>query len=870
MRHADIRKTFIDYFAANGHTVVKPSNIIPSDDPTLLFTNAGMNQFKDALLGREKRDYTRAANSQPCMRVGGKHNDLDAVGNDGRHNTWFEMLGNWSFGDYYKEEAIAFAWELVTKHYDIDTSRLYASVYKDDDESAALWKRIANLPNDRIVRLGDIDKGDEENFWSMGPVGPCGPCTELYYDQGAALGEDVVGGETDRYLEFWNLVFMEFNRDENGALTPLPMKSVDTGMGLERITAIKQGKTNVFHTDVFMPIIAEIAEKTGREFAGADAAAMCVVADHARALTFVVADGGVFDRAGRGYVLRRILRRATLHGHHLGMNEPWIHTLVPTVIDVTGHTVVDPATVARVQAAIRDEEEKFFRTLDRGIVYFTKTLDTLKQGSGRNIGGDDAFLLYDTYGFPIDLTRILAEKEGYGVDLTAFDDKLEEQRTRSRDAGQFYDEGGWETVATGPESGFAGYDIETLTVTPLRFRATETGYDLVLDKTPFYVEGGGEESDRGRLTADRLDMTVDHVNRTDAGVIHTGRFVVGGPDDLRKAGALTATVDLVRRRAKAAHHTATHLLHAALRKTLGDSVQQKGSLVTQERFRFDFAANRAMTPDEIAVVEEQVNRWIAEGRSVVRHVDVPFQEALDMGALAFFSDKYGDKVRVVDIPETSTELCGGNHVADTAAVGGFVILAESSVGSGVRRVEGVAQTAAARVLSQYRNVVDELTAGLNVTVDQLPGRVAQLTETIKKLTREKEKLAKEALSGKGAANLDDEIVAFDGVPTLVKAIDVGDAASLKEAVDALRNKRPDGVFILVGETDDRGFVVIGVGAEAVKRGLNAGKLAKEIGGKLGSGGGGRPDFAQTGFKGHTTDEATAIARDALAARIGAV
>ncbi|MEI7608721.1 MAG: alanine--tRNA ligase, partial [Rhodospirillaceae bacterium] len=570
MKASDIRTRFLDFFQARGHTIVRPSNIIPANDPTLLFTNAGMNQFKDALLGRETRSYTRAADCQPCMRVGGKHNDLDAVGKDGRHHTWFEMLGNWSFGDYYKEDAIAYAWELITKDYCVDTSRIYASVYKDDDESAAIWKKVAGLPDSRIVRLGDVEKGDEENFWSMGPTGPCGPCTELYIDQGEDLfGHDVVGGETDRFLEFWNLVFMEYDRAEDGSIKKLPMQSVDTGMGLERITAILQGKTNVFHTDLFMPIIAAICEKTGRDFAGDDAPPMCVVADHIRGLTFVLNDGGEFDRVGRGYVLRRILRRAVLHGDQIGMKEPWLYTLVPIVVETTGAYPIDPARMATIQATIRDEEAKFFRTLDRGLVYFNRVVTDLRGRSESVISGPAAFQLYDTYGFPVDLTRILAEKEKVEVDIKGFEGELEQQRARSRASEAFYDAGGWVAVAEGSDGGFAGYDLASLDVRVLRYRGrADGGVDVILDRTPFYIEGGGEQADHGSLVGKAVEIAVDDVRRIDVGIVHGGRLIKGTLEDIGQEALLEARSDLGRRAAKAAHHTATHLLHHALQKVV--------------------------------------------------------------------------------------------------------------------------------------------------------------------------------------------------------------------------------------------------------------------------------------------------------------
>ncbi len=864
MKASDIRSRFLDYFQARGHTLVKPSNIIPANDPTLLFTNAGMNQFKDALLGREKRSYSRAISCQPCMRVGGKHNDLDAVGKDGRHHTWFEMLGNWSFGDYYKEEAISYAWDLVTRDYGVDSSRIYAAVYKDDDESWGLWKKIANLPDSRIVRLGDIDKGDEENFWSMGPTGPCGPCTELYIDQGEQFGEDVVGGPTDRYLEFWNLVFMEFDRQEDGSMQPLPMKSVDTGMGLERIAAILQGKTNVFHTDLFMPIISEICERTAREFWGSDAPAMCVVADHIRGLTFVLNDGGEFDRVGRGYVLRRILRRAVLHGDQLGMKEPWLYTLVPAVVATTAAYPIPAERMATIQATIRDEEAKFFRTLDRGLVYFQRVVDDLKGRDQQIISGSAAFQLYDTYGFPVDLTRILAEKQSLDVDSVGFDQELDQQRARSKAAQEFYDAGGWIAVGDGSDGGFAGYGLASLDVRVLRYRVrADGGIDLILDRTPFYIEGGGEQADQGRLVGRLLDLSVEEVRRIDVGVVHGARLTRGKIEDLAQEPLLVAEVDRGRRRAKAAHHTATHLLHAALHQIVDPGARQMGSMVAPDRLRFDFAASRALTADELGRIEDQVNAWILEDHPVTHHHDVPYAQAVERGAMAFFSENYGEKVRMIEVPTVSLELCGGNHVERTAEIGSFLVLSEQSVGAGVRRIEAVTHVAAVQRARGNRDLLTASAAVLNTVPEQLPGRIAQLTDDIKKLTKEKEQLSREALTGKGADALLDGAETVGGVLVQVKLVAGANPNLLKQALDNLRAQHANGVFVLVTEAEGRGTILIGAGAEAIKRGLKAGDLARDIAQQLGSGGGGRPDFAQTGFKGTDAAQVVAIARQTI-------
>ncbi|MFN8693725.1 MAG: alanine--tRNA ligase [Holosporales bacterium] len=864
MNHTAIRSSFIDYFKAQQHTLVAPSNIIPGDDPTLLFTNAGMNQFKDVLLGREKRSYTRAISVQPCMRVGGKHNDLDEVGRDGRHLTWFEMLGNWSFGDYGKEGAIQFAWDYVTKHLQLDTSKLYISVYKTDDEAYALWRKIAGLPESQLVRLGDIDKGDEENFWSMGPTGPCGRCTELYYDQGEALfGHDVVGGKTDRFLEFWNLVFMEFNRDEAGAFNPLPMLSVDTGMGLERITAILEGKSNVFDTSLFAPFIDHVAQLSGRSPTGEAQTAMRVLADHARALTFSLADGGQFDRAGRGYVLRRILRRALLWGQKLDFKQPFLCDLVDKVIEVLPFYQLDGATVSRVKNAIRGEEEKFFETLDRGLVFFGKAAD---KAASKRIDGEAAFQLHDTYGFPIDLTRILAEERGYTVDEQGFEAALDAQRARSAAAADFHDKGGWTILQDGVPGEFAGHGAAvTATTKVLQYRVRDDGIvDLLLSATPFYIESGGELADYGQLTgAAGLVLEVTDVRKTAQGVTHTATLKSGAIEALAKDNTLNAVVDTQRRADKARHHTATHLLHAALREILGTSVKQAGSMVDANRLRFDISFDRALTPDELSSVENWVNERVRRATPVRHLPDMPMKEAEAMGALAFFGDKYGDRVRVIDVPGSSVELCGGNHVLNTGEIGLVLIVAEEAVGAGVRRIEAVVGASAVAYAQEQRASLRSLARQLSVPLQAVPGRIEKLQQDIK----DKEAALKKALRSGGGldtAALLSGAVVKETVRLAVMDAGAMDAEFLTSAVEKLRVEHPDLVAVLLADSeDDKGLVLIGVGDAAIQAGYSAGKLAKDIGSVLGAGGGGKPPFARTGFKGMKAAEALPKVRGVL-------
>ncbi len=856
MHHLKIREQFIDYFTHQGHTLVPPSPIIPQDDPTLLFTNAGMNQFKDVLLGKEKRSYNKALSVQPCMRVGGKHNDLDAVGRDGRHLTWFEMLGNWSFGDYGKEKAILYAWELVSKHLQLDTRRLYVSVYKDDDEAYNLWKKISGLPDSQMVRLGNIAAGDEENFWSMGPTGPCGRCTELYYDQGEEkFGHDVVGGETDRFLEFWNLVFMEFNRDESGATTPLKMLSVDTGMGMERIVALMEGHSNVFDTSLFMPLIQHLSDVTRRPQTGDDLVAMRVLADHSRALTFALADNGLFDRAGRGYVLRRILRRAVLHGTRLGFKEPFLYKLVAENLKNLPVYGVSSLTQAKVEAQIRGEEERFFETLDRGLHFFAEAAN---KAHGKTIQGDVAFQLHDTFGFPVDLTQILAEEQGLQVDMAGFEAALEQQRQRSQGAAQFYDKGGWVNLTAGEPVVLPTHDLTTKTTHVLRYRADDDGtLDLVLSDTPFYVEGGGELADHGILKNSVMTFNVHNVVKNNQGVVHQARLTQGQLDLLHKNNEFTAVVDLVRRKAKAAHHTATHLLHAALRQVLGDGVKQMGSLVDADRLRFDIAFNRALTADELIAVEDLVNHWITADHAVQHLPDMSMQQAQELGALAFFGDKYGEKVRVINIPGVSVELCGGNHVEMLGQIGSIAVLSDEALSAGVRRIEAIAQHAAVTRARDNRLLLKTLAQSLSVPVGQIQARIEKLQQDVKDARAAVQKAQKAAPVSFSIDSLQKDIQEINGKRVLVLELHEQGDDVITGLIDQVRAQRSDILVFALKLDGDAGTLFVGAGDAAVASGLKAGDLAREVGKRLGSGGGGKPGFARAGFKGHTAEQARA-------------
>ena len=836
-----VRQAFCDFFINSGHTLVAPASLSPAGDATLLFTNAGMNQFKDVFLGFETRDYTRAISVQPCMRVGGKHNDLDEVGKDGRHLTMFEMLGNWSFGDYGKEDAIKFAWDFVTQKLPLDHSRIYVSVYKNDDESYNLWKKIAGLPDHRIVRLGDIENGDEENFWSMGPVGPCGRCTELYYDQGEEhFGDDTVGGNTDRFLEFWNLVFMEYNRDENGTLTPLQMQSVDTGMGLERVIALIEGKRNVFETSLFAPIIREIEKISGHTYNNGTSVPFHVIADHLRSLTFALRDGINFDRQGRGYVLRRILRRAILFGQKLSQKKPFLHLLVnATFISLPAYKT-DPKIINRIVDDIKKEEEKFFETLERGLHYFAEMAGKL---SGNIIAGADAFKLHDTFGFPVDLTQIMAQERGLSVDIAGFETCLEEQRARAKGASQFYDIGGWQVISEGSMIDMPTHDLKALDVHILSMRpvndSVET-FEIILDRTPFYAEGGGEKADHGIISHGDLRFAVENVQKTDRGIIHRIRNISDkNSEALNKKITWHATVDSVRRQNKAAHHTATHLLHAALHKVIGTDVTQAGSMVDADLLRFDIRLNRPLTSAERHDVEALVNQWIRENHTAEHCVDVPFAEAIKMGALAFFEDKYGDKVRVINIKGVSTELCGGNHVRQTGEIGSFYIASDSAIGSGVRRIEAIAGAGAQKYARSIINCLSEMAVSLSTSVDKLPNRLEKLQDELKE-TRKKLK----KLSSGGVNNLTPEWianVAFADVSAL-------EDDAINPVMDKWKIDNPDAIIVMAKIDGDKGTIWCGASDIAVKNGKNAANVAKAIGQAFGANGGGKPNFARTGFK----------------------
>ena len=854
MKSSEIRQKFLDFFAAKGHQIVASSSLVPHDDPTLLFTNAGMNQFKDCFLGLEKRAYTRAVSSQKCVRAGGKHNDLENVGYTARHHTFFEMLGNWSFGDYFKKDAIAWAWELLTEVWKLPKERLLATVYHTDDEAYAIWRDDIGLPEDRIIRIGD-NKGApfaSDNFWQMADTGPCGPCTEIFYDH----GPDHFGGppgspdeDGDRYIEIWNNVFMQFDRAADGTLTPLPAPCVDTGMGLERITAILQGVHSNYEIDLFQALIRRAAELTGTE--DLENKSLRVIADHIRACAFLIVDGVLPSNEGRGYVLRRIIRRALRHGWMLGMREPFFHKLVATLDALMGEAYpVLRDGRATAERALKAEEERFAETLDAGMRIFDDVAAKVTDGV---IPGSDAFRLYDTYGFPLDLTQDMARERGMSVDVAGFDAAMAQQKETARAAGKF---GGGvqlpaELVAHLAPTGFLGYETlaaDGLTVVallkdgkPVDAIAAGDAAIVLLDRTPFYAESGGQVGDTGVLSASGVQFAVSDTLKL-AGQFH-GHVGMLQSGSLRKGDVLAGAVDAARRGAIVLNHSATHLLHAALRNVLGTHVQQKGSLVAPDRLRFDFSHFQPMTAAELAEVERRVNAEVrANHAGEIRHMGM--QEALDFGAMALFGEKYGEQVRVLRFGPASTELCGGTHVSRTGDIGLFKIVSEGGVSAGVRRIEAVTGQGALDHVAAQEQRLHEAAQLLGSNAGEVADKLRALLERQKKLEREVEALKAKAASS-ATGDLAGQAQEVAGIKVLAARLEGFDAKALREAVDRLKQQLGDAVVVLAGADAGKAALVAGVSGAAlgkVKAGDVLGDVARQANGK----GGGRPDLAQGG------------------------
>jgi len=841
MRSTEIRQLFLDYFKRHGHQIVPSSPLVPANDPTLLFTNAGMVQFKDMFLGLDKRPYKRAASSQRCVRAGGKHNDLENVGYTARHHTFFEMLGNFSFGDYFKREAIRYAWECLTKEFGLKPERLWVTVYKDDDEAADIWLKEIKVDPKRFTRLGEAS-----NFWSMGDTGPCGPCSEIFYDHGPGIAGGPPGSpdeDGDRYVEIWNLVFMQYNRAADGAMTPLPHPSVDTGMGLERISAVMQGVHSNYEIDLFQNLIRAAAKVLGTRDLKNNS--LNVVADHIRAASFLVTDGVLPSNEGRGYVLRRIIRRAVRHGHRLGATDPFFYKLVAPLIAEMGEAYPE-LTQARelVERSLKMEEERFNETLDQGL----KILDQdIAQLSGDTIGGSTIFKLYDTYGFPLDLTRDIALERGLKLDMAGFEQEMTAQRERARAASSFKSAaiaagGGGAAVATA----FTGYETvrDQAVVQAIRvngqdrvsMRAGEEGV-LYLDRTPFYAESGGQIGDQGWL---KTAKAVFAVQDTQKGYAHVGRLERG---EIQVGERVDCEVDEARRLATAYNHSATHLLHAALKKALGDHVQQKGSLVEPTRLRFDFSHFEPITAEQLQQIEDLVNDAIRRNDAVETR-KMPLDQAMASGACALFGEKYDDEVRVVGMGGFSKELCGGTHVRRTGDIGFFKITTEGGVAAGVRRIEAVTGPGALAYVRTLEARLGRVAEMLRGTRDDVPAKVEQLQGRVRGLEKELDQLRAQLAKG-GGQNLMEQVQEIGGVKVLAATLDGADVKALREAVDQLKSKLAPAAIVLASVRDGKVTLIAGVTRDLVGR-LHAGDLANHVASRLGGKGGGRPDMAQAG------------------------
>ena len=838
----EIRSTFLEYFKERGHEIVRSGPLVPANDATLLFTNSGMVQFKDVFLGSEKRPYVRATTSQRCVRAGGKHNDLENVGYTARHHTFFEMLGNFSFGDYFKQDAIRYCWDLLTEVYGLPVERLWVTVYEEDQEAEDIWKNEIGVDPERFSRCGVKD-----NFWSMGDTGPCGPCSEVFYDHGPEVPGGPPGSpdeDGDRYIEIWNLVFMQYNRDADGTMTPLPKPSVDTGMGLERLAAVLQGVHSNYETDLFIHLIEKAAVVTGAT--DLSDKSLRVIADHIRACAFLIVDGVVPSNEGRGYVLRRIIRRAIRHGHKLGVEGPFFYRLVEALEQEMGTAYPELGERREVvERILRQEEERFDETLDQGLRILDQAIEDL---SGEQIPGDTVFRLYDTFGFPVDLTADIARERGLTVDMANFEKAMEAQRDRARAASQF-EAGGDKALEVEACSEFVGYDStrsEGRVVAlfhdgaPVDSLGPEDRGIVVLDSTPFYSEGGGQVGDQGEISANGTRFEVEDTQRRGDATLHVGVITDG---EIHMGDSLLAQVDAQRRRATARNHSATHLLHAALRQVLGGHVDQKGSLVAPDRLRFDFSHFEPVSKAQLEEIEALVNEWILQNDEADTQV-LPLAQAMESGAVALFGEKYDDPVRVLAIGDYSTELCGGTHVRQTGDVGMFKLTSETGVAAGVRRVEAVTGQGALRWVHNTENRLLDVASLLKADRESVVEKVDQLQLRNRELEKDLERL-----KGRLAASQGDDLAAqaeeVNGLKVLAAKLDGVDPKRLRDTVDQLKNKLGSAAIVLATVHGDKVSLVAGVTSDYVDR-IEAGPLANFVAQQVGGRGGGRPDLAQAG------------------------
>ena len=842
MKSAEIRSQFLKFFQENGHTIVSSSPLIPGNDPTLLFTNAGMVQFKDVFTGEEMRPYQRATTSQRCVRAGGKHNDLENVGYTARHHTFFEMLGNFSFGDYFKKDAIRFAWDFLTKRLGLPEERLWVTVHHSDQEAEDIWIQTIGVDPNRLSRLGDKD-----NFWSMGDTGPCGPCSEIFYDH----GPDVPGGppgskddDLDRYIEIWNLAFMQFEQSADGTRTPLPKPSVDTGMGLERIAAVMQHVHSNYEIDLFQALVKAAAEVTHTQ--DLEAKSLRVIADHIRSCSFLICDGVLPSNEGRGYVLRRIIRRAIRHGHKLGCDQPFFHKIVHTLVAEMGEAYAELRdNEDRIVAALKQEEAQFAKTLDAGMKVLEDAVSSL---TSKTLPGELIFRLYDTHGFPLDLTNDIARERDLELDIEGFEKAMDEQREKSRQGSSFAVEGQVRFDLDGSTE-FLGYthlDASAVVVALAKdgeqvdaLAAGDSGI-VVLNQTPFYAESGGQQGDRGSLTSANGSYQVMGTKKFGSHFGHEGKLGMG---ELKVGDTVNARVEGPRRQATALNHSATHLLHAALRTVLGDHVTQKGSLVTHERTRFDFSHPQPVTAEELIAIESMVNREIRQNEVVETRV-MPIEEAKAAGAMALFGEKYDDEVRVLSMGDFSVELCGGTHVARTGDIGLFKILSEGGVASGVRRVEGVTGEGALEQVVALEATLDQAAALLKTGADSIVSKIEQMTERLKGTEREVDAL-KMKLATQAGGDLLDDVVDVCGVQCLVASLDGQDPKTLRDTLDRVKNRLSQGVVVLATVRDEKVNLIAGVTDNLTDR-VKAGDLIGFVAAQVGGRGGGRADMAQAG------------------------
>jgi len=868
----DIRKKFLEYFKRHDHRVIRSSSLVPQDDPTLLFINAGMVQFKRIFLGEEKRDYVRATSSQKCVRAGGKHNDLENVGYTARHHTFFEMLGNFSFGDYFKEKAIDFAWDLLTNGYGLPEDKLWASIYLDDDEAFELWRKTIGLPEDRIVRFGE-----EDNFWAMGDTGPCGPCSEILIDRGQEYGcgkpDCSAGCDCDRFLEIWNLVFMQFNREASGKMSPLPKPSIDTGLGLERIVSIVQDVPTNFDTDLIQPIIQRTEELAEKRFGESkqDDVALKVIADHSRAAAFLIGDGILPSNEGRGYVLRRIIRRAIRYGRHIGLNRPFLHQTAEVVFGIMKRAYPELTEAGPfITNVIKNEEVRFLETLDTGLKLLNDALADIQAAGQHEVPGNVIFKLYDTYGFPVDIVRDVVRDENMTLDIEGFDQAMAAQRAKSKSVAAFstISDAYKNLSAKGIKPEFVGYDtlnaeskVLVLVKDGKEISKAAAGQEVevLVESTPFYAQAGGQVGDMGKISGPKFEMSVTDTFKDPTGlIIHKGKVLSG---TLKKGDRVTLSVDGAQRKATALNHTATHILHAVLRRVLGDHVKQAGSLVAPDRLRFDFTHFSQVDAATLNQIEILVNQRIRE--NITTHTEeMEAEDALQSGATALFEEKYGDRVRVVSLTDFSKELCGGTHTERTGNIGLFKIVDESSVASGVRRIEALTGDAALAHVQQTQQVLNDTAHLIKDKPEAVTRRVERILSDLKSVEKEVDHL--KAKMAAQAADIDpNAIKSINGIKVLVKKVSVDKPAALRALADQFKDKLKSGIVVLGSTSGPKALLIVLVTKDLADQ-YHAGDIVKQVAAVVGGSGGGRPDMAQAGgTKPEKLDEALATAYDVV-------